>query len=89
MKDTEIKIRISEGIKSTWQNVAVSRGLSLTELIMQGMENFLEGVPTYYDTSVPTGEVVPTDIDTKEFVREKEWSGPVFKDKRLNDGFKK
>lgn len=88
MKDTEIKIRISVEAKSTWQNVAVNRGLSLTELIMQGMESFLEGVPTYYDTSVPTEKIVPTDIDKKEEVI-KEWSGPMFKDDKLNDGFKK
>jgi hypothetical protein len=71
MRDSEIKIRISKGDKSIWQNVAANRGLSLTELIMQGMGSFLEGVPTYYDTSVPTKESVPTDVDTKEFVKEK------------------
>lgn len=60
MKNEEIKIRISEGKKSKWQNVATNRDITLTQLIMDAMENFLEGVPTYYDTSVPT-EVVPTE----------------------------
>lgn len=54
MKNEEVKVRLSAEEKEKWLKMALSEGISLSELVRRRMEV----VPT----NVPTSRVVPTEV---------------------------
>lgn len=60
MKNSEIKIRVSEEMKVEWQKMAVEQGFSLSELIIRSVNSVPTNVPTKRIKKIVPTEIVPT-----------------------------
>ena len=79
MKNSEIKIRISEQMKAQWQEMAVEQGLSLSGLIIKSVNSVPTNVPTKGVGEIVPTRIVPTkvrSVDSGTLVS-KTTSGPV------------
>ena len=97
MTDTKLQIRIEEGKKEFWKEFADAHGMGLSELIRRGVEAYINSGPGR-DSSVyiprEPAKVVKEELDTvytnredgldTVYTEEEKWSGPVFKDDKLN-----
>ena len=66
MKDSTLKIRVDSSEKALWQKHCLDKGISLTGLIIQLLNEEVGTVPTAKDVPTEKEVVVPT-VKEKEF----------------------